>query len=189
MVKDVIMDSMHLINAGVMKRLMEFWLNEKRGVGPGRLSEVQKTELNRRTLEMKADIPIEFHRKMRSSSFFRNMKNTEFRFFLNYAGPVCLKGILSDDHYNNFLMLHVPIRLLSGPSAATNVGASRPYLDRFQRDTPRLYGSWFNTINVHILGEHLADDVEYSGENLSRIGAFPFENHLGKMTRFITNPN
>lgn len=88
------MDSMHLIYLGVIKRLMKFWLDETREIGRGRLSAVQTANFNRRTACVKSDIPIEFARKMRSSNFFKIINSTEFRFLLNYVGPICAEIFL-----------------------------------------------------------------------------------------------
>lgn len=125
---------------------------------------------------------------MRSTNNYSLYKNTEFRFFLDYVGPVVTKDLLKDEHYNNFLMLHSATRILSPPDAVENVPMARPFMNEFVRQSPGLYNRSFVTLNIHTL-THIGDDVENTSLNLNQLNAFPYENHLGSISRTVTNPN
>lgn len=185
-VNNFILDPMHLLYEGIMKRLFEYWFGEVNN--DGKLSSAQKRELNRRSAMIKEDIPIEFHRKMRSTEQFKSMKGTEFKFFLDYASPILVQGLLKDDQFKNFVYLHVATRLLCAPNAVDNVDQARIFYKKFYRDCASFYGEDFLSLNVHSL-DHIADDVENSRCNLNEIGAWPFENHLFHFKQSVTNPN
>lgn len=185
-VHDFILDPMHLLYEGVMKRLFEYWFGDVNN--DGKISAVQKLELNRRSAMIKGDIPREFHRKMRSTEQFKLMKGTELKFFLDYPGPVLVKELLKDDQFKNFVSLHAANRLLSSPNAYENVDQARKFYRQFNRECAKFYGEEFLSLNIHAL-DHVADDVENSGCDLNKISAWPFENHLYKFKLAVTNPN
>lgn len=169
-----------------MKRLLEYWFGEVNT--EGKMSAAQKVELHRRSAMIKPHIPLEFHRKMRSTENFKLLKGTELKFFMDYPGPVLVRGLLKDGQFKNFVMLHAANRMLSSPNAAENIDKARAFYRNFYRECAQFYGEDFVSLNIHIL-DHLADDVERSGSNLNEISAWPFENHLYKFKLSVTNPN
>lgn len=180
-----ILDSMHLLYLGVMLRLFENWMTGDLNV---KLSATQKSELNRRTTKLKADIPREFARKMRSTNYYDKYKAVEHRFFVLYCGPIVLKKLLNQNLYNHFLLFHVACRMLSSKRAVSFIRVSRDYLTKFVEDAIELYGPKFVSLNIHNLS-HLADDVENMQCNLSDISAFPYESELGKIKNILLSPN
>ena len=109
MVLFFILDFMHLFCCGIMKKLLEYWMN---GDLNCRLSVGSRLELGRRLEYIKLQIPDEFQRKTRSITFLAKCKATEFRFFLLYCGPIVLKNLLPKKLYDHFLLLHVAARIL-----------------------------------------------------------------------------
>jgi len=130
-------------------------------------------------------LPVEFVRQPRELKYLLRFKVTEYRSFLLYLGPVALKGVLSDEKYNNFLTLHVAISILSNSKSCNRPNLteySRKLLRHFVQNFINLYGEMFITHNFHGL-IHLTDYVEYFGTildsiTLDTISAFPFENYL-----------
>lgn len=98
------------------------------------------------------------------------------------------KDLMKDEHFHNFVMLHVGVRMLSATNAPENVAGARRYFDNFYEGAPKLYGDRFVTLNIHAL-IHTPDDVERSSLDFNILSAFPFENHLGEMKRAINNPH
>ena len=185
MVSCFVLDPMHLIYLGVVKRLMNLWL---KGSLEYRLSPDKKTALSRRLEEISAYMPHEFSRKPRSLDFFDRFKAKEFRTFLLYLGPLCLKGILGDYFYDNFITLSVAIRTLSTKSICQQkIGLCRSLLTLFVKSFKKLYGEENVVYNVHNL-LHICDDCERFG-NLDSISCFKFESYLGSLTRLIRKPN
>jgi hypothetical protein len=101
MVYNFPLDYMHLVCLGVMRKLVCLWF-----AGPltTRLGPLAKKELDNKLQSFKQYLPIEFARKSRALSEFERWKATEYRTFLVYTGPVCLKDSLEDELYQNFML-------------------------------------------------------------------------------------
>ncbi|XP_043471278.1 uncharacterized protein LOC122507811 [Leptopilina heterotoma] len=186
MVSIFMLDSMHLFFCGIMKKLMDYWLNGKLNC---KLSVRSRAELSRRLEFLKTQIPIEFQRKTRSTSFFAKWKATELRFFLLYCGPIILKDLLPQNLYDHFLLLHVAARILHSDSfCRTYNDHAKLYLTSFFTAMKDYYGATSQILNAHHL-THVADDVITADCNLSLISAFSFENFLGKLKKKLRTPN
>lgn len=89
MVHSFVLDAMHLLYLGVMKKLLDCWL---RGKLPFRkLSQNSKAQLSCLVLRLHTQIPQEFQRTTRSLSEVGKFKATEFQFLLLYVGPIIFK--------------------------------------------------------------------------------------------------
>lgn len=171
MIKIFILDSMHLFFLGVMKKLLEFWLEFW-----------LRKELGRRMEYITKQICLEFQRQPRSTQYHK-WKATEFRFFALYCGPIVLRGLLDQKYYSHFLLFHVASRLLhSEELCVIYKNHAKKYLNRFFKVLKKFYGTKSQTINAHNL-LHVADDVENMQCSLNNISSFPFENLLGKIKR------
>ena len=111
-----------------------------------------------------AYIPHDFARRDgRGLNELARFKSTELHFILHHAGPVIFKGVISQELYDHFMLLHVAVRLLSDKDLCTRpdiIDYCRKLLRRFVELGVELYGPHFITINIHNL-IHLADDVAY----------------------------
>ena len=58
----------------------------------------------------------DFQRRGRKLELLGRWKATEFRLFLLYAGPIVLKGLVTEEKLNHFLKLHTALTLLLSPS-------------------------------------------------------------------------
>jgi len=186
MIKSFILDFMHL-GQGVMKRLLEYWTTVK----DTKMGQWAKNELSRRLIYLRNQIPSEFQRKPREIQLLSKWKANEFMFFLLYAGPIVVKGLLKREQYLNFLLFHTACRLLcSANDAITYKDYAQEYLEKFVTSAIdlNLYNADFASINVHNM-IHLSDDVENMHCNLFDISAFSFENHLGGIKKLIRAPN
>lgn len=186
MVQDFVLDSMHLLYLGVMKKLLDYWLV---GNSTCRLSQNIKNQLSLLMIKLQSQIPKEFQRTTRSMAQIEKFKATELQFLLLYAGPVIFKKVLAEDVYDHFLLLHVSCRLLnSKDQAVIYLDSTKSFMRDFVRLAPLIYGESCLTGTFHNL-VHLPDDVAYMGCPLSKISAFPFENTLGKLKNMIRSGN
>ena len=185
LIKQFLLDPMHLMYLGIRARLFDFWMKGPIGV---KLSAGQKIELNRRTTLIKKDIPEEFHRKMRSTDFYDKYKALEHKFFLNYCTPIVFKKLLNDEYYNHLVLLHSVCRLLSNKNATKYLNIAKQLLKTFVEEAKNLYGLSFISLNVHNL-IHLTDDVEVMQSDLNSISAFDYENELGKIKHVLFSPH
>ena len=94
---------MHLACLGVMLKLLFAWLKGRLRV---RLCSSQVKTINERLSRFSQYIPADFARKCRSLADLKHFKATEFRLLLLYLGPFVFKGVISDDCYSLFLLLH-----------------------------------------------------------------------------------
>lgn len=186
LVQQFVLDPMHLLFLGVMKKLLDCWVdgsvNKKL-----KISNSDKTRLS--CLLMKIKVPSEFQRSTRSLTDFHKFKATEFQFLLLYAGPVVFKKKLPTTIYKHFLLLHVACRILfSNDIALKKVKHAKFYLENFVSIAPLLYTLKFVVGNIHSL-YHLADDVEFMQCCLSLVSSYAFENLLGKIKRLLRTGN
>lgn len=182
MVKDFVLDYMHLVCLGVMKKLLLLWLSGPLTVRlPSRLVKNISSTL----IGYASFFPREFSRKPRSLNDVNRFKATELRQFLLYTGPCSLKGILPDKLFVHFLYLHCAMKiLLSDKSSDSEFNSlAKLLLEKFVRKGSEHYGNQFVVYNVHNL-LHLADDGLAFG-NLDYVSAFPFENFMQKLKRYI----
>ncbi|KAJ8668022.1 hypothetical protein QAD02_009685 [Eretmocerus hayati] len=183
-----ILDIMHLIYLGVVDRMLSFLMKGAPNSPVIRLSAQQKTELDRRTLMIRKDIPYEFKRKMQSTNNFEDYHAVDYRFFLLYCCPVVFKKILNNEYYNHWNLLHVATRMLCGPRAVEEANQARDFMHQFVEESIVLYGEVFCTINVHGLS-HVADDVERANCRADQLTAFPYENQYGKIKNILLSPH
>lgn len=101
-----------------------------------------------------------------------------------YTGPIVTYGLLNKQLYTHFLFLHAAIRVLVSKSP------SRQYLNfvelalqKFVLRSGNLYGSTFNSYNVHGL-LHLTN-VRRLGA-LDSFSAFPYENNMRIFRKYCT---
>lgn len=181
-----VLDFMHLVCIGIVKKLLEYWTSGNLNF---RLSRKYRIELSRRMNCLKAQIPCEFQRKPRSTNFVAKWKATEFRFFILYCGPIVLKELLRKELYNHFMLLFASCRILCSDALCLRYTShAKTYLRSFFIAMKDYYGRESQILNAHHL-IHLPDDVKFMQCSLSHFTAFPFENYLGKMKRFIRTAN
>lgn len=183
LVTQVILDGMHLVYLGVMRKLLFIWTGLSGKVWRmHRLSRTTVSDLSNDIIQCKQICPSDFSRKPRSLTELKYWKATEFRSFLLYIGPVVLKKHLPEDKYNNFLMLHIAIYVLCFDQATDEwIDYANQLLGTFVQSAVSLYGRKFLVYNVHNL-THLSTDVKNFGP-LDSYSAFKFENCLGNLKK------
>lgn len=103
-----VLDSMHLLFQGIMKKLLIYWLEEEKN----RLRVSKRQEASRRMQLLKGQFRVQFQRKPRSMKHSGKRKATNYRLFLLYAGPLVMKVLLSTKLLKHFLLLHVDSGIL-----------------------------------------------------------------------------
>lgn len=177
-------DYMHAVCLGVMRKLLNTWISGNLQV---RFHSQLKNSISDSILFLKKFIPMEFNRKPRALDELSRWKATEFRTFLLYIGPYVLRKVDSAI-YEHFLLLHCGIVILVCETNMKTFGChlAEDFLKAFVTHCDKIYHSEFMVYNVHILS-HLSSDAEYFG-SLDSFSAFPFENYLGTLKRYIKSP-
>ncbi|KAK0174311.1 hypothetical protein PV327_010943 [Microctonus hyperodae] len=186
MITIFVLDFMHLICVGAMKKILELLTSGPLKI---RLSSRNRRELSRRMISLKSQTIKEFQRKPQPIDCLAKWKATQFRFFVLYCGPIVLKKLLPAKLYKHFLLLHASMRILySERLVMFYKDKARKYLEIFVSALPYLYSEDAQVINMHNL-QHIVDDVENLNCDLSKVNCFPFENYLRKIKNSIRTPN
>lgn len=196
-------DSLHLLHLGVMKRFLFGWRDgtfrkPKKGCDYDRANEDRRYTISEARFTADSidaisffltdlKLPREFQRATRGLQHLTHWKGTEYRTFLHYVGIVALKNHLVVDAYENFKLLFCAVTLCSAKRYFGHLHVARMMIDDFIEGYIELYGVHYVTSNVHNLC-HLVDEVEMFGE-LQTFTAYPFENALGRLKRFVRSGN
>ena len=176
------LDYMHLVCLGVVKKILTFLNDRGNAIS---LAPEDLSTLSERLEGLK--MPREFARQPRSLKDLRRFKATEFRQFLLYTGPVFLKDLLETFEYKHFLYLMIGISILLDEDATfrlEHLSFAQENILNFVRYAEPIYGKNFMSYNTHCL-IHIADDVAHFNCSLNDISAFPFEDHLMKLKKFV----
>ena len=187
LVNDFILDYMHLVCLGVVRRLLYFWKGQIKGTNTGRLSATSTNIISEKLIQFNGMLPSEFVRQPRSLVLLDRWKATELRSFLLYTGLVALRDELSPVAYKHFLSLTIAIRILCSSSEdfrLKHLANAETLLEYFVGNAPEHYGQEFNVYNVHGL-LHIGDDVRYKCLPLYSFSCFPFEIFLYEVKKLV----
>lgn len=169
---------MHLVDLGVMKKLLKLWLNDP---------DFDKEEANKFLKEVKPYIPSDFTRKPRNLDEFENYKATELRLIVLYIGvPMLLRCCSSTEKVKNFLQLSMGYRLLMGRNGQvdeTDCRYAQQLYQDFVNGFSELYGPEHVSFNIHGL-LHLHQMVTLYGP-LSTFTAYDFENYYQLVRKWV----
>ncbi|XP_065672868.1 uncharacterized protein LOC136090322 [Hydra vulgaris] len=185
MIQDFALDYMHLVNLGVMRRMLYYYKGTYSQIFDGRLSTPYLKEISHLLTNLNGKLPSDFVRQTRSLEDVNRWKATELRTFLLYVGIVVLKDILNPKMYNHFLSLSLAIRMLCEESNVNRriyLSHAKKLLEYFVFNTHEHFGDTFCVYNVHCL-LHITDDVEHFESSLDEISCFQFENFLQQLKR------
>ncbi|XP_058064990.1 uncharacterized protein LOC131214671 [Anopheles bellator] len=180
-VEDVIVaDRLHLIDLGIMKRLLSGWKDGTLGFN-AKLTAQQVNEVSEKLKQI--ILPSEIHRKQRSLLSLAYWKGSELSSFLHYSSLVSLEEHVSKDVFQHFLLLFCSVTLFSSEYYKKYWSTAKSMLEEFVRQYEHVYGRRYITSNVHNL-LHVSHEVDRFGP-LSSLTAYPFENQLGNLKRLI----
>ncbi|CAH2225546.1 jg22545, partial [Pararge aegeria aegeria] len=167
-------DSLHLIDLGLMKRLLIGWRDGNFGIYLTKwsASDIAKVDNFLNDCEM----PTEIHRSVRSLDILKHWKGSEFRSFLYYLSLVILKEVLKEEAYTHFMHFFCAITICSIEKHFKFLQIAEEMLAHFTEQFKRIYGKDYVTSNIHNLS-HLVDEVKKFG-TLQNFNAYEFENKL-----------
>uniref|UniRef100_A0A1B0CQG4 Transposase domain-containing protein n=2 Tax=Lutzomyia longipalpis TaxID=7200 RepID=A0A1B0CQG4_LUTLO len=183
MVSDFVLDPMHIIDLGVVRRILKYiFRNECSGF---KLTDERMEVISSFYTALKPFIPSDFVRKPRSfTQELTHFKATEYRLFGCYTGLLVFRKYLPWDYYVHFLHLYTAIRLLSAENPPQgHISVAEKLLQTFVDQYHQFYGANSVHFNVHAL-LHISDCVRLFG-NFSCFSAFKFENALQHIKKLI----
>lgn len=175
------LDYLHLVNIGVMKKLLMLWVNK----GPLniRIRARKIDELSNLIMKLNFYITSDFVRKGRSIQELSRWKAIEHRFFSLYTGPIVLKNKITEACYTNFMTLNIAMLILLSPNCSFLVDFAKELLDFFVMSFQKIYGQQFVSHNFHGL-LHICDDYLRYG-SLDNCSTFVFENFMKELKSFL----
>lgn len=182
MVSQFPLDYMHLVCLGVVKKMLQIFVSGR--VKPVKLTGNMINEISDNLDRIAKWIPSEFVRKTRTLYDIDRWKDTKFRIFLLYVGPIVLQNYLPDEYMLHFNVLHCAIRnLCHETDCITNNEYAQDLLNYFVNTSVHLYGEHFMVYNVHNL-IHLPNDVAKFG-HLDSFSSFLFESFLFYIKKLV----
>jgi len=185
-ISQIPLDYMHMICLGVVRKLVRQWVKGKLS---NRLPNRDKKLISNRLLLFRKSFPSNFQRKPRSLWEIDHYKASELRTILLYTGVLAFKDIIPKSNYKNFLLIHSAMFILLSDKASHKEWnkLAKELLHEFVAGVEKIYGSEFLIYNIHSL-IHIPDDSLNYG-SLNTISAFPFENHMQKIKKFMHSGN
>lgn len=155
MIHTFVIDSMHLLYQGVVKRWWSYLDKEtKRNLKHS----LGKTEIEMISLHMKTVykdyFPASFARRVRGLNESAHWKATEWRRFLLYEGLLVVKKFMHKRVYKNFLLLFCAVRILSSEELMSDedlLHDAKELLQLFVQDVDETFDRNFVTIKAHLL--------------------------------------
>ena len=181
-VSKFVLDYMHLVCLGVVRRMLNFLCSGPRVC---KLSQQHLHIISDRLHGLRNQLPSEFPRQPRSLKHLKRWKATEYKQFLLYTGMSVLKDVVTKEVYQHFLCLSVSISVLlyfkpDDPTYLEKFRFAKGLLKWYVDSSSHIYGQTFVSYNVHNL-IHLHQDVASQQCGLEMLSAFPFENFLHRI--------
>jgi len=173
-------DTMHSIDLGVLKMLLECWFGSRDKFKAFRIdpAQISLISLNLETLK----IPDSFSRRPRSLNELGYWKADEYKNFFMYFFPVLHKSI-PDAYYEHTMLFIRAYRILNCQKITIQKFLkAKELIAAFAKELPTLYGDWVFTKKMHLTVYHLMDQVEFFGPP-SNYSAKRFEDLNGRLMR------
>lgn len=173
-------DYMHCVLLGVMKKLMDLWLNSKNHMESYYMKKCYQRIFDERICSIKPTTDI----GVKPLSIFNrgNYKAKSYRLMLLFYVRCCLPGCLDSKFIDNFELLSSAIyTLLCEKITYEDINQAEMKLKDFVESFQKLYGKESVTMNVHLLN-HISESVRQSGPLWSQ-SAFSFESNNGELVR------
>ncbi|XP_065345939.1 uncharacterized protein LOC135943370 [Cloeon dipterum] len=190
MINDFALDPMHLLDEGVMKRLLFHLLTEARG---GQRLQAEKVRIvNNRIDEVMPFIPSDFNRKLTPLRKIHGWKACMYRLIDTYLLLILFKDLISEDTEDLFVRLFVSVRILRNGKLCTipeKVEEARKLLKSFVEKFEDVFGESHRIYNIHTI-MHLPDVVDHIKKPLDYFSSYSTEDALRMLKRHLkAGPN
>ena len=153
MVSGFILDSMHLIYLGIIKKILTMFFSIKVINKKLRLDRNTKDYFNSKLNQYQVHVPCEFGRKLEGGvTTILKWKASQYRLFGLYIGIVLFghRKICSKQFHRNFLRLSIALRLLNTPNQNCNLNYIQALLYEFHEESKVIFGKQFFLSLIHI---------------------------------------
>ncbi|XP_043270502.1 uncharacterized protein [Venturia canescens] len=159
--RGVVVDSMHCVDIGVVKKLTELVLYSRTAVpwhcGNARM----RRRINERLTKIRT--PSRLARKPRGIEYYHLWKASEWRNWILYYCIPCLTDLIPDIYLDLFRMLSEALNILNGDTMTLEeIERAQRLIDDFATQYEERYGLVNMSINIHLL-RHLCETVKHWG--------------------------
>lgn len=184
LVNSFAIDHMHCADSGVMKKLLDMWLNSKNHPKPYYIKKKNQVLLSKRLVDLK---PVsEISRKPRSIFIRGEFKANELRSLMLYFLRFALTGLIDTKYVRHFQLFSSAIYILLKDNITLNdIEYAQLNLNKFVDSFEDIYGKENITMNVHLL-RHLPNAVKKLGP-LWANSAYGFEATNGVVVKSNTS--
>ena len=166
-------DVMHAVMGGLAKRMLSAMFQNDYKDRPCFMKKKLRNVLSRRIGRFGRH--SEFKRMPRDLNSVEHWKTNEFFQWFFYIAPICLKGLVSAECYNNYILFVYIISSLWSNVLKESLAFLEQLIDLFLSDLEPIYDEFMYVINSHLIS-HLVLTVRHCGP-LNQSNAFFFE-HL-----------
>uniref|UniRef100_A0A182HIV8 Transposase domain-containing protein n=1 Tax=Anopheles arabiensis TaxID=7173 RepID=A0A182HIV8_ANOAR len=137
-------DDLHLFYLGIQRRHLQgkvygLWGSEKWAA-----EMVEQISLHLVSIVL----PSEIHRKLRKLDDLKFWKGSEYSSFLHYAAPVVLRGRVSENEYNHYMLFNCATKFLCSRTFKNQWTSAGYLLEQFVADYDKIYGEGYVSSNV-----------------------------------------
>lgn len=184
MIKSIpVSDSLHLLDLGIIKRLLTGYVYGTLGLRTKWSANVIKSVSD---FLLRCRMPSEIHRAIRALDCLKFWKGTEYRTFGLYLGRyierLCIRGDIP-----TFYVIFCGIVICYSRSYSNYIHVADELFKTFIERYIQIYGIDSISSNIHNLC-HLVDEVKDFGD-LSTFNTYPFENCLQKIKKLLRTGN
>lgn len=172
LVRDTLIDPMHLIYLGVTRNCMTKCQTPK---SKARLDGKTIDKICQKLKQLRPYFPSEFNRQIPAITEIHRFKATELSHFLLY-GFLQVKHLFPKHIQDHFLLFTCAARILNDPSSiASGLNVAKRLLEKFYNQAGEIYGDEIYDLNMHNL-THIVDDIQNASGDMSKETCFEFEN-------------
>lgn len=177
-------DHMHCTELGVMKKILDIWLNSKNHSKPYYIQKKKQILLSKRIVDLK---PVsEISRKPRSIFMRGEFKANEFRGMMLYFLRFALTGLHDTKYVRHFQLFSSAMYILLKENLSLDdIELAQIKLNEFVDSFQHLYGEGNVTTNVHLV-RHLPNAVKKLGPLWAQ-SAYGFEANNGVVIKSNTS--
>lgn len=172
-----VIDPMHIVDAGVLKKIICFLFTMSKET-PSQLDLVTVKKIEEMFLATRPFFPSEIQRKPRKFEEINHFKASECRILVIYVVYHLIKDVVDKALLNEILLLTTAIKILSSEKLCTvekNLELAQLMLSDFVGNFTTFFGPNLTYV-VHVL-LHITDDVRLYGPLVS-YSAYCFESYL-----------
>lgn len=182
--KSQVVELMHALGLGIVKRLMEFSKSFQNRNKKSSLTNLKVFDSRLKQFPVNYD----FKRSILPASEVKKWKANQCIQYFFFVAPIVMKSMISVQGYQNyFTLVYIISKLWNGGLDDTKLDELRNLMNKFLNQIKIIYDEDEHLINMHLLS-HLFDNYKELGP-LGEQTTFYSEHLIGQITKNVNSPN